>query len=247
MSTVDTTNATAAAQSVKAGKPDPEPAAASVRRSAGIGQLAAALAKAQAEMSNPTKDSVNPHFKSKYADLATVRDAVLPTLAKHGLSVMQLPCELGAAPALVTVLAHSSGEWVENTVLLRATKADPQGIGSALTYMRRYTLQAVAGVAAEDDDDGNAASRPNDAAPRQQRQRQDPRPQPPADNPQLREAVAAHLAKVTDRPGFVSDYRQYKAYIDGGQLGPGDVAALDPLFKATGEKYPKPAPDPAAR
>jgi hypothetical protein len=131
----------------------------SVRRSAGIAALAVAMAKAQAEMNNPAKDSVNPHFKSRYADLAAVLDAIKPVLLRHGLSVMQFPCELDDAAALTTLLVHAaSGEWIETCIKLRPVKADPQGVGSSLTYMRRYCLLAVAGVTAEDDDDGNAAT-----------------------------------------------------------------------------------------
>lgn len=131
-----------------------------VRRSGSLAELSAALAAAQAEMKNPQKDSVNPHYKSRYADLATVRDAVLPCLNRHGLSVLQLPCELPCGPALVTLLLHKSGEWVESSLALRPQQMTPQGIGSALTYCRRYALQSLAGVAADDDDDGHAAGKP---------------------------------------------------------------------------------------
>lgn len=153
-----------------------------------VGELAKALRAAQAEMRNPPKDSVNPHFKSRYADLATVRDAVIPVLNKHGLSVVQLPCELASGPALRTLLLHESGEWVGSTMLLRPTKNDPQGVGSALTYCRRYALQSLAGVAADDDDDGNAGARPAQQskapepkpAPAPQTQQQPAQPKPAA-------------------------------------------------------------------
>lgn len=130
-----------------------------VRTSGNTADLAAALAKAQGELRNPVKDSVNPHFRSRYADLATVRDAVFPVLSAHGLSVVQLPTETPDGPALTTLLLHSSGQWIETTGLLRPIKADPQGVGSALTYSRRYALQSIVGVAADDDDDGEQASR----------------------------------------------------------------------------------------
>jgi hypothetical protein len=137
-----------------------------VRRSESIAALAAAMCKAQAELKNPPKDSVNPHFKSRYADLATVRDVIVPVLARHGLAVMQFPSDLAGAPALTTVLTHTSGEFIESTARLNPVKSDPQGVGSALTYMRRYTLLGLAGVAAEDDDDGHAAThRPQQQKP----------------------------------------------------------------------------------
>lgn len=136
-----------------------------VRTSPTIAALAKALSAAQGEMKNPPKDSVNPHFKSKYADLATVRDTVIPALSKNGLAVIQLPTEIGGEPALTTILTHSGGEFVESTMLLRPSKKDPQGVGSSLTYARRYSLQSMVGVAADDDDDANAATRRRDEAP----------------------------------------------------------------------------------
>jgi hypothetical protein len=132
--------------------------------STSIAALTAALVKAVADMKNPLKESTNPHFRSRYADLAAVRDAVVPVLARHGLAVMQMPTDVPGPdgtylPALSTVLAHTSGEYVKSTVLLRPVKLDPQAIGSAVTYARRYGLLAVVGLATEDDD-GNDATRP---------------------------------------------------------------------------------------
>lgn len=129
-----------------------------VERSASIATLTKDLALAQVEMKNPVKDVPNTFFKSLYADLAAVRDAVLPVLGKHKLAVLQMPTESTDGPALVTILSHESGEYIQTTMLLRAVKNDPQGVGSAMTYARRYALQSIAGVAAEADDDGNAAS-----------------------------------------------------------------------------------------
>lgn len=172
---VDATNAGEAARAVKYGEHLPGPT--TVRRSHTIGKLAVALAKAQGELRNPPKDSVNPHFKSRYADLATVRDAVMPVFARSGLSVVQLLCEYEDVPALMTVLMHGeSGEFYESTIKLRPGKLDPQGVGSALTYLRRYSLQALAGVAADDDDDGNAASAPVQRQTAQQQQQKPPSP-----------------------------------------------------------------------
>jgi len=121
-----------------------------ILRSSSLAELAQALAKAQAELKNPPKDRVNPHYKSKYADLATIRDTVLPVLNKYGLSVVQLPCELPGneqVPTRVglwTLLLHESGEYLGSCIPLRPVKDDPQGMGSALTYARRYALQAIA-------------------------------------------------------------------------------------------------------
>lgn len=129
-------------------------------------QLFTALAKAQGEMEAAKKDKSNPHFKSRYADLTSVWDAVREPLAKHGLSVIQLPTQAPSGfVAVTTILAHSSGESIGETFLMPcAQPTNPQAIGSALTYARRYALSAMVGVVADLDDDGNAASTGSAAA-----------------------------------------------------------------------------------
>jgi hypothetical protein len=122
-----------------------------------IGELAAALAKAQAEMEGAVKDAANPFFKSKYADLASVRAACVPFLSKHGLAVVQSPSislttEFGAGVTVETRLIHASGQWMAGTLSCAMKDASPQSVGSAITYLRRYALQSFAGVAPEDDD-----------------------------------------------------------------------------------------------
>lgn len=127
-------------------------------RSEQINELAAALAKAQGAMETAKKDSNNPFFKSRYADLASVVAAIQAPFADNGLAYTQLtePCE-GDAVAVETVLMHASGQWISSKTVVPVTKQDAQGYGSAITYARRYGLQAIAGLAAEDDD-GNAAA-----------------------------------------------------------------------------------------
>lgn len=131
----------------------------SVWKSESIAKLSAALALAQASVTGAAKDALNPHFNRKYADLASVWDACRDALSKNGLAVVQLAESDGDRATVVTILTHSSGEWIKGSVTLRPSKADPQGIGSALTYGRRYGLAAMVGVAPEDDD-GNAAGGP---------------------------------------------------------------------------------------
>jgi hypothetical protein len=167
--------------------------AVTVSESPSTAALWAALVKAQADLKNPPKDSVNPHFKSRYADLATVRDVIVPALAKHGLAVMQMPCEVDSDPALATRLVHSSGEWIQTVMRLRPQKPDPQGVGSALTYARRYALQAIANVAADEDDDGQAASRQQGQRPREQPAPRQPSP-PQAESP--RKVTAEELSEL---------------------------------------------------
>jgi hypothetical protein len=125
-------------------------------RSEGIAQLAEALSQAQGEMKNPVFDSLNPHFRSKYASLASVRDAITPALSKHGLSITQLPInnEDGQV-AVETTLMHKSGEYVSCTLTIPTAKRDAHGFGAALTYARRYSLQSIVSVSAEEDTDGN--------------------------------------------------------------------------------------------
>jgi hypothetical protein len=122
------------------------------------GSLAKALAAAQCEMSNPAFDSQNPHFRSKFASLAAVRNAVVPVLAKHGIAVMQDLQTTDKGVACFTILMHESGQTrTLGPLVMPATKADAMGYGSAATYARRYALQSVACVVGDEDDDSNAA------------------------------------------------------------------------------------------
>lgn len=123
-----------------------------------INELATALSKAQAEIQPALKDSVNPFFKSKYADLASVWNACKDPLTKHGLSVLQMMDYKEGQLVLLTTLAHSSGQWVRSCLPVLSAKQDAQSIGSAITYMRRYSLAALVGVTTDEDDDGNAAT-----------------------------------------------------------------------------------------
>jgi len=129
------------------------------------GNIHTALAAAQSEMGKALKQSANPHFRSKYADLGSVMDACLPALNEHGISVIQ-PIESGETYSVVkTILTHGESDTsIECAVPLMLGKQDMQGLGSAITYARRYGLMAMAGIAPEDDD-GNAAAKaaPNKA------------------------------------------------------------------------------------
>jgi len=122
-----------------------------------IGKLAAALAKAQGQMSAASKSAANPFFKSKYADLSAVWDVIRDPLSKNGLAVIQTTNGIGKTVELTTRLVHDSGEWIKSVLTMTPIKTDPQGIGSTITYARRYSLAAICGVV-QDDDDGNAGS-----------------------------------------------------------------------------------------
>ncbi len=117
-----------------------------------IGELAAALAKAQGAIHGAAKGSDNPFFKSKYADLSEVWSACREQLSSNSLAVVQTtePCSEGVI--VVTTLVHSSGQWMRGKLRMRPEKNTPQAIGSTITYARRYALAAIVGVAQVDDD-----------------------------------------------------------------------------------------------
>lgn len=129
-----------------------------MNKSDNITELAKALHRAQGQIKHAVKDSANPFFKSRYADLTSVWDAMREAFQAEGLSVAQVPSTAAdGSPCLETLLMHASGQWLSGAVPLNPVKNDPQGLGSAITYMRRYALQSIAGVCA-DDDDGEAAN-----------------------------------------------------------------------------------------
>ncbi len=127
-----------------------------MNKSESLKNLATALHKAQGQIKHAVKDAANPFFKSRYADLVSVWDAMRDAFQANGLSVSQMPDMDGENPVLVSILMHTSGEFLESRIKLNPAKNDPQGIGSCISYYRRYALQAIAGVCA-DDDDGEAA------------------------------------------------------------------------------------------
>jgi hypothetical protein len=126
-------------------------------QSESINELAEALVAAQGEFSAVPKGSVNPFFKSKYAALPDVVASASPVLAKHGLAVTQFVSD---DDTLTTYLIHKSGQFIAHRAELHLVKDDPQSVGSAVTYQRRYSYMSCLGLVADDDDDGNAASAP---------------------------------------------------------------------------------------
>ena len=117
--------------------------------------LADALAAAQGEIRNPALDGVNPHFRSRFATLASCLKAVRPVFAKHGLAIVQAPSSHDGGVALTTTIMHSTGT-VESTVACRCG-SKVQEMGSAISYLRRYALCSMVGIVGDDDDDGNQA------------------------------------------------------------------------------------------
>lgn len=121
-----------------------------------LNELATALSKAQGEFDPALKDSSNPFFKSKYADLPSVWAVSREILCKYGLSLLQFPSSNEGKHCLITRLMHTSGQWMQSSVDLLLTKNDIQGLGSAISYMRRYSMTSILGIV-QDDDDGQLA------------------------------------------------------------------------------------------
>lgn len=128
-----------------------------MEKSDSIKNLAIALCKAQAEMGGAIKGKDNPFFKSKYSDLSSVVSAIKEPFSNNGLSYVQFPIEDNGRIGIETILMHGSGEYLSQKFTVQLSKQDAQGAGSALTYCRRYSLQAVAGIPSEDDDGNNAS------------------------------------------------------------------------------------------
>lgn len=133
-----------------------------MRKSESICDLAKALTLVQSSLTPAKRDSTNPFYNSTYADLNSVWESCREILAKNGLCVIQ-GNSVGTGNTLIvdTLLIHESGQWVQSELSLPLSKADPQGVGSAMTYGRRYGLAAIIGIVADADDDGNAASAKN--------------------------------------------------------------------------------------
>lgn len=237
---IDTKNAAEAAASVKA---TPVLSPGSVRRSTTIQQFAAAMVKVQKQIEDPQKNKQAGSGTGvgrvyRYADLVTVLDAVRPALTGNGFAVMQFPCELDGEPALTTQIIHESGEWVETTAKLRPKATDPQSVGSALTYARRYALLALCGIAADDDDDGRAASQPKAAQ------------QKPAQPTDWAIQFAKAVDAATTREQGEKLWREHDANVKADKVHPVEKALIDAAFTRFGTRCPKqPAPQqqPAAK
>jgi len=156
-------------------------------------QIATALVKAQSEMSNPKKSSANPFFKSKYSDLNAVREATITVLNENGICVLQPMVHIDGKNFVKTVLLHESGELIESfTEIIYNKTNDAQAQGSGITYARRYGLQSLVCVGA-DDDDGNAASQPQKA-----KLVPETKPTPPPSNEEYSDNLSIALQEVED-------------------------------------------------
>lgn len=203
-----------------------------MQKSESIAALAGALAKAQSEIQGAKKDSENPFFKAKYADLSSVWDACRVALTKNGLSVIQTPStEITENVTIIrvgTLLAHSSGEWISEELSAIPVKDDPQGIGSCVTYLRRYALSAFTGVAPEDDD-GNAASHSN-GSPTQRPKSQPSAKQTATEATQIKKALVDTcklLNEAGDKPTWSAKRLDEFSIMEYGTVA--DKLELEPL------------------
>jgi len=123
-----------------------------MNKSESIKNMAQAMNRAQSQITAAVKDATNPFFKSSYADLGAVIKAIKAAMAENGLSYMQSPTMTDAGVGVTTIIMHTSGEWIEDTLVLPLDKPTPQSAGSAITYARRYSLQSLMGLPSADDD-----------------------------------------------------------------------------------------------
>jgi hypothetical protein len=170
-------------------------------RSEQINDLAASLAVAQGAMSVAIKDSTNPHFRSKYADLASVIDAVRPHLSANGICFVQEPTTEAGMVVVETTLYHKSGQWISSKLSVACKDLSPQPVGSATTYARRYALMAICGIAPAEDDDGESAQgRPQPLRPPL------PPKAPPAE-PKSEAPTGKPFPRQTDKPELIDAVR----------------------------------------
>ena len=180
-------------------------------QSSGIGKLAEALAKAQAEMSAAKKDAKNPFFKSDYATLHSCLEAGNPSLNKNGLCVTQLPGADNGTVLVETILMHTSGQFIKSRLSVKPQKTDPQALGSCLTYLRRYSYSAIIGQGTADDDSEAAMSRPDAGKPKATQKKVASTPPPkakPADMKKFLEAVTPIAEKMGPEifDAFLTEY-----------------------------------------
>lgn len=171
-----------------------------------INEIAIALIAVQAEIEPAIKDSTNPHFKSRYADLSSIWGSCRTSLAKNHLAVIQSPTFVDQRVVLITRVIHKSGQWIENELSIKPQQDTAQGIGSCITYARRYALASMVGVTVDEDDDGNEASK--GSKPPQQSQKTKEPDTPKKDPVELfNKSNPSHLKKISE---FVDTFAKAK-------------------------------------
>ncbi|MCR9230432.1 MAG: ERF family protein [bacterium] len=206
-------------------------------KSENVTELSAALAKAQAGIANAAKEGTNTHYSSSYATLKSVWAVCKTPLTENGLSVVQSPEFDGQSVKVTTTLLHKTGQWIESAITMPVKKIDCQGIGSAITYARRYALAAMVGVAPDDDDDGEAAVNHHQRPP-QQNQRQQSAPaeqiQGRANRPQ--EAQGSPPAQQQQQPqGEPTNYQRVRSFLQAAGCQSQEAAELVIDFVVPGQ------------
>lgn len=190
-----------------------------------INELAEALSKFQGKMKPVIFDSSNPYYKSKYASLSALVSCAAPILSENGLSVTQILEEDGTVE---TLLLHKSGQWLSSRLKLNPVKSDPQGVGSAITYTRRYSYAAILGLVSDEDDDGNAASGLNDK--KQNTSTEMPKPKKPDSNNATKPSDATNQEPVQDQEATAKQDTRLSAK---------SIANLNKAMKYLGEDIKK--------
>jgi hypothetical protein len=171
-----------------------------MKTSTELNEIATALVGFHKAMGKVKKEAANPFFKSKYASLPNILDAIREPLILNNLSVVQFPT---GENELTTILMHTSGQFMQSSYLMRPVKNDPQGVGSCITYQRRYAVGAILSLSIDEDDDGNAASTPAKQQVKQPENRKyvlDP------GSPKWKDAVTALMAGNVTIPQIKAKY-----------------------------------------
>lgn len=190
-------------------------------KSDSIIELAKALSKAQALIKPAIKDSENPFFKSHYADLSAVWEAARIAITSNGLSVTQLiNTSEGNNINVETILLHESGEWISGAFNMPYLKVDPQAVGSAITYARRYALAAIIGIVADEDDDGNKAAEKGQGAKPPMQPPAEKKPEPPKDGEKdLRAETVRMIMEVEGIDGAEAKLIEFSGFQGKNQKG----------------------------
>lgn len=175
-----------------------------MRQSESLASFAKAFVKVQAALKPAAKDSMNPHFKSRYADLASVWDACREPLTANGFCIIQPAEKVDGKIRVITRLMHESGEFIESEIEMTPMDARPQSDGSEITYARRYALAAMVGVC-PDDDDGNDAS--GHREPQQPQRQQSPKPKPKAEPPADKRSEVNDTIPINGTNAVYQSYR----------------------------------------
>jgi len=187
-----------------------------MNKSESIIELAKALSNFQGKMTSVKKDATNPFYKSKYATLDTIWETIRKSLSENGLSIAQTMNLIDNKSVLETTLYHTSGEWISGTQLVNPVKDDPQSLGSAISYARRYSLSAILGIVADEDDDAEVAT-PKAPQTHQDKQETAVKPKqvsevkPDADKPGITEAQTKKIYATAKEKQLSPE--EAKAYI----------------------------------